>query len=76
MLKDSLKMLEEKLQYYQGDITRLNNTIRSMEKRELNYKENIEKYEQQLSQQAQKYETLQSGSTKLSSELFEANVFR
>jgi len=69
-------MLEDKLAYYQGDITRLNNTIRSMEKRELNYKENIEKYEQQLSQQANRYETLQSGSTKLSSELFEANVFR
>lgn len=41
MLKDSVKMLEEKLQYYQGDITRLNNTIKSMEKRELSFKENI-----------------------------------
>lgn len=76
MLKDSVKILEEKLSYYQGDITRLNNTVKSMEKREQNFKENIDKYEQQLSHQSNRYEALQSGSTKLSSELFESNVFR
>jgi predicted nucleic acid-binding Zn-ribbon protein len=74
LAKESGRMQEEKLSYSNIEITKLNNAIKNLEKKESACRDSIDRLEGEIAQQRNKCEVLQSSLNSTLADSFEANI--